>query len=131
MKYLKPNKKYAELVLDWCTGEYGMSKVNKNYPYIEYRKPDHTEVDHTGYYDDIDGTLFVNKQKIETVEELAKTIIHEYVHYRYHKMKDYQILSKYLDDENNPMEIEARLIESRDYGRCIEDIKQFLTREKM
>lgn len=131
MKQDKASKKYAELVLDWCIEEYGKSRYNGDYPYVEFRKPDHTEIDHVGYYDDIDGTIFVNKDKVKSIEELVKTIIHEYAHYRYHKMDDYQVLSKYLNDDHNPMETEARLIESRDCDRCIEEIEQFLTRKKI
>jgi Zn-dependent peptidase ImmA (M78 family) len=131
MKQHKALKKYAELVLDWCIEEYGKSKHNGDYPYVEFRKPDHTESDHIGYYDDIDGTIFVNKDKVKSVEELVKTIIHEYCHYKRHKMEDYQVLSKYLSDDKNPMEIEAIRIEERDYSRCIREITEYLDKNKL
>lgn len=109
----------AKKVLDWCIQKYGTSKVNGNRLSIQYRKPDYSEEDVSGYYDKEDETIFVNKLMNESLTDLIKTVIHEYAHYRFHNMKDYAVLSKYLDHDEHPMEKEAEKIELRDYEECL------------
>jgi Zn-dependent peptidase ImmA (M78 family) len=60
----------------------------------------------------------------ENIEDLVKTVIHEYVHYCFHNMKDYYVLSKYMDHDDNPMEKEADQIELRDYKECLLFLKK-------
>jgi Zn-dependent peptidase ImmA (M78 family) len=114
----------AKKVLQWCIEKYGISKINGNRLSIQYRKPDYDEEDMSGYYDKQDETIFVNKLMNENIEDLVKTVIHEYVHYRFHNMKDYYVLSKYMDHDDNPMEKEADKIESRDYKECLLFLKK-------
>ena len=79
----------AYKILWWCVAEYGRSKLNGSYPYLEFRKGDYYTGDDYGYYDEIDGVIFINKEKHLTLEELVKTIIHEYTHYCKHSMHEY------------------------------------------
>jgi Zn-dependent peptidase ImmA (M78 family) len=98
---------------------YGKSRYNGDFPCVEYRKPDYTEEGCSGYYDEVDELIYVNKELNPTIEELTKTIIHEYTHYVKHPMEDYYVLSKYLNHDDNPMEKEATYIEERDYKKCM------------
>ena len=120
----------ARKVLDWCIEKYGPSKINGNRLSIQYRKPDFSEEDMSGYYDRDDETIFVNRLMNENLSDLVKTVIHEYVHYRFHNMKDYYVLSKYLSHDKNPMEIEAVKIENRDYKLCLKDMKKNACKNK-
>jgi Zn-dependent peptidase ImmA (M78 family) len=119
-----PSHHDAKKILSWCIERYGKSKYNGNYPAIEYKKPDHTQEDYAGYYDEDEELIFVNKNMVKTMKELTKTIIHEYAHYRYHKMKDYYVLAKYMNHDDNPMEKEAEQIENRDYKLCMSHLEK-------
>jgi len=72
----------------------------------------------------VDQTIFVNKEIHNTVEELVKTIIHEYWHYVSHSMHEYQILAKWLTSDKNPMEKDAIRIERRDHKKCLRFLKK-------
>jgi hypothetical protein len=113
----------AKRILQWCMDTYGKSKYNGNFPAIEFKKPDHSQQDYAGYYDEDEELIFINKDLNTTIEELTKTIIHEYTHYVKHPMKDYYTLARYLKHDKNPMEIEASKIEKRDYKKCLNEIK--------
>lgn len=119
-----PSHHDAKKILAWCMETYGKSKHNGNYPTVEYKKPDYTQDDYTGYYDEQEELIYVNKNMVKTMKELVKTIIHEYAHYKYHPMKDYYVLAKYLNHDDNPMEKEAEQIEKRDYKECLSYIEK-------
>jgi hypothetical protein len=118
----KPTHHDAKKILQWCVEKYGESKVNGHIPVIEYRKPDYSQEDYSGYYDEDEELIFVNRELVTTIKELVKTIIHEYCHYRYHLMEDYYVLAKYLKRSDNPMEKEAEKIENRDYKKCVNEL---------
>ena len=112
-------------ILYWCISEFGRSKLNGRYPHIELRKGDYyTGEDALGYFDEIESSIFINKDLNKTLEELVKTILHEYCHYCYHSMLEYKILSKYLSHHRNPLEIEARRFEIKHYKRCLTYLKK-------
>ena len=113
----------AYKILWWCISEYGRSKLNGPYPYLEFKKADEYSQDDYGYYDEIEQVIFINKDMHNTLEDLVKTIIHEYTHYVKHSMHEYKILSKYLSHHRNPLEIDARRIERRDYKKCLKFLK--------
>ena len=114
----------AQKILDWCYFTYGRSKINGAYPALEFRKPDDYTGDDYGYYDEIDQTIFVNKEIHHDLAELVKTIIHEYTHYVKHSMHEYQILAKYLPHHRNPLEKDALKVERRDYKKCLRFLKK-------
>jgi len=114
----------AYKILWWCISEYGRSKLNGPYPYLEYRKADYYTGEDCGYYDEIEQVIFINKDAHLTLEDLVKTIIHEYTHYVKHSMHEYKILSKYLSHHRNPLEIDARRTENRDYKKCLKFLKK-------
>lgn len=117
-KTIKPTRKHAIQILDWCIETYGKSKFNKQVPVIEFRKPDYYTEGCMAFYDEIDGVIFIDKTQNDSLDELANSIIHEYVHYK-QNMKHYQILAMYLPDHKNPMEIEARKVAQKDTKKCL------------
>lgn len=120
-KIIKPTRKHANQILEWCLQKYGKSKFNKTFPIIELKKSDYYTEGCVAFYDDIDATIFLDKEKNDTIEEMANSIIHEYIHYK-QNMKHYQILSMYLPDHKNPMEIEATKIANKDAKKCIKEL---------
>lgn len=120
-KTIKPTRKHAIQILEWCIKTYGKSKFNKQLPAIEFRKPDYYTEGCMAFYDDIESVIFVDKTQNDNIQELTNSIIHEYVHYK-QNMKHYQILSMYLPDHKNPMEIEANKIANKDTKKCIKEL---------
>lgn len=120
-KAIKPTRKHINQIMDWCLQTYGKSKFNKTFPVVEFRKPDYYTEGCMAFYDDIESTIFVDKEKNNNLPELVNSIIHEYVHYK-QNMKHYQIISLYLPDHKNPMEIEAHKIAKRDTKKCLKEL---------
>lgn len=120
---IKPTRKHVNQILDWCIETYGKSKFNKPVPVIEFRKPDYYTEGCMAFYDEIESVIFVDKVANDNLDELANSIIHEYIHYK-QNMKHYQILAMYLPDHKNPMEIEARKIAKRDAKKCLKELFQ-------
>jgi hypothetical protein len=118
---IKVTKRHANKIFEWCVKTYGKSKYNKIVPEIEYRKGDHTTEECSAFYDEIEGIIFIDKDQNDTLEELANTIIHEYTHYK-QNMKHYQILSLYLTEDKNPMELEAEQIAEKDTKKCLSEV---------
>lgn len=117
----KLTKRHANKILYWCLSNYGLSKYNKTFPDVEYKKHDYYTEGCMAYYDEIDNIIFISKDDNDTLEELVNSIIHEYIHYK-QNMKEYQILSKTLSDFDNPLEIEANEIAERDTKKCIKEV---------
>ena len=69
------------------------------------------------------GTIETSTETNDNIQELANSIIHEYVHYK-QNMKHYQILAMYLPDHKNPMEIEASKVAQKDTKKCLKDLFQ-------
>lgn len=118
---VKITRSHATKILDWCLKTYGKSKFNKEFPVLEFRKPDYYTEDCMAYYDEIDGVIFLDKTQHLDLYELANSIIHEYTHYK-QNMRHYQILALYLPDNKNPMEIEAHRIAKKDSKKCIKEL---------
>lgn len=118
---IKPTRKHVNQIFEWCIKQYGKSKFNKELPVVEFRKEDYYTEGCMAFYDDIESTIFINKDQNDNLPELINSIIHEYVHYK-QNMKHYQILSLYLPDNKNPMEIEASKIAKRDTKKCLKEV---------
>lgn len=119
---VKPHRGHVDKVYGWCKKKYGRSKYNGRYPDVVFRKGDYYDGEEWGYYDEIDKTIYINRDKHETVEDLAHTIIHEYTHYL-QSMHHYQILALYHEHDNHPLEIQAEEVANRDLPECLEYIK--------
>lgn len=120
---LAPSRKYVNRIVDWCFRTYGVSKHNRYFPEIQYRKGSYMNEDSStmAFYDDQDGVIFINKEDHRSLRTLANSIIHEYTHYM-QNMKHYDILSQYLSYRNHPLEIEANKIARRDTKKCLREI---------
>lgn len=118
---IKPTRKHVNQIFEWCIKQYGKSKFNKDVPIVEFKKSDYNTEGCMAFYDEIEGTIFISKDQNDTLQELANSIIHEYTHYK-QNMKHYQILSMYLTDHKNPMEIEANKIAKRDEKKCLKEV---------
>ena len=121
LEEIKPTRKHAVKIFEWCVKEYGKSKFNKVLPAIEFRKENYLTEGFFGFYDSDDATIYINKDMNHDIPELVNSIIHEYTHYK-QNMTHYQILSLYLSDEQNPLEIEAHEIADRDTQKCLKEL---------
>ena len=123
-KEIKATRAAAVKIYDWCKKKYGRSKYNGRYPDLFYRKGDRLIESIYGIYDCEDNYIYINKDNVDTIEELASTIIHEYTHYKQNIRVDYTVLSKYFDPftENHPLEKEAEDVSKRDYKQCLYEV---------
>jgi hypothetical protein len=126
---VKPTRRAAEKIYEWCKKKYGRSKYNGKYPTLYFRKADQFTGDAWAIYDCDDNYIHINKERIENVENLASTIIHEYTHYMQNIRVDYMVLAKYFDPstENHPLEKEAEEVANRDYKECLREVFGIIT----
>jgi hypothetical protein len=112
----------AKKIFQWCTKEYGRHRY-KPYPQVSFRKPTYLDDGNVGYYDHDDNEIFLDSTYHLTIEELAKTLIEEYVHYIQNGTL-YKKLADQYTYQNHPMEIEAKKIANKDYKRCVKYLKR-------
>jgi hypothetical protein len=130
---MKRNNKFnwrtVRKIYEWCISYYGASKYNGTYPSIKYIDTlTHEDFEGDAFYEEIDNTIYINSKSpnITELEHLARTVIHEYAHYKYHNMNKYYRLAEVFDHQNHPMEIEANQIENRDIKKCLAHMKYIL-----
>lgn len=112
----------ARKILQWCMNHYGRSKYNGGYPSLRYIDTEKYEnFNEDGFYEDIENIIYVNSKSknIKNLEELVRTVIHEYAHYKYHPMGKYYKLAEKYNNFDHPYEIQARQIEDRDTKKCL------------
>jgi hypothetical protein len=117
----------AKRIFEWCVKNYGRSKYNGTYPNLKYVDTNKLEgFTGDGFYEDLENTIYVNSKSpnIKNLEDLARTIIHEYSHYKFHNMNKYYDLAEKFTHDNHPYEIEANQIEDRDYTKCLLHMRQ-------
>lgn len=115
---------HAVKILEWCKKRYGRGV--KPYPILEFRKPNHLNGEYAqGEYDYEDDMIYVNSQMHDSLDELADTIIHEYIHYRYHAKSTYYQLDRDYDHDDHPMEKQAESIANRDKKKCVQELKKY------
>ena len=83
--HLKVTKRLSKQYLDRCIDVYGYSKHHDTYPYLEFQPyvySVYTEDDNpiAEYIFDY-NTIVIYYKNINSVEDLAQTIVHEYQHY--------------------------------------------------
>lgn len=120
-KQPKLTKRHALKIFDWCIEKYGKSKYNRELPEIEFKNGDYYTEGCMAFYDEIESTIFVAKDLHTDLEELANSIIHEYIHYK-QNMRHYQVLALYLPDHRNPLEIEAEKTAKKDTKKCLKEL---------
>ena len=115
---------HAKKILDWCKKKYGRGTCK--YPTISYRKSNYLDTEDVfGEYDFEEFSIYVNNEKHSNLYDLANTIIHEYVHYRYHKKSMYYKLDEKYGHENNPFEKQAISVADRDEKKCVQELKKY------
>jgi Zn-dependent peptidase ImmA (M78 family) len=115
---------HAVKILEWCKKRYGRGV--KPYPVLQYKKPDYLNGEYAcGEYDYEDDIIYVNSQMHTNLIDLANTIIHEYVHYRYHAKSTYYDLDRDYDHNDHPMEKQANLIAKKDEKKCVHELKKY------
>jgi hypothetical protein len=60
-KPIKPTKRHALKIFDWCIEKYGISKYNRIVPIIEFKKGDYYTEGCMAFYDEIESTIFIDK----------------------------------------------------------------------
>lgn len=124
-----PHRGHVDKIYEWCKKKYGRSKYNGRYPEIVFRKGDYYDGEEWGYYDEIDQCIYINRDKHETLKDLADTIIHEYTHYL-QNMYHYQIISKYLEHYQHPMEISAEDTAQKDSPECLKYLENLYKKQE-
>jgi len=115
---------HAVKILEWCKKRYGRGM--KPYPILEFRKPNYLNGEYAqGEYDYEEDMIYINSQMHDTLHELADTIIHEYVHYRYHAKSTYYQLDRDYNHDEHPMEKQAVSIAKRDQKKCVQELKKY------
>ncbi len=115
---------HAVKILEWCKKRYGRGV--KPYPILEFRKPNYLNGEYAqGEYDYEEDMIYVNSQMHDALDELADTIIHEYVHYRYHAKSTYYQLDRDYNHDDHPMEKQAESIANRDKKKCVQELKKY------
>ncbi len=113
-------RKNAVKIFDWCKKTFGLSSVNGSYPKLVFHRK---KKDVAGYYDPWKNEIHVFKGKHRTFMGFIGTVIHEFVHYRYHSVKkQYQSLYKIYSYKNHPHEREANKMERKYKWMCYYEI---------
>lgn len=107
-------------IFEWCKKTFGISTINGPYPKLVFHR---VGKDFAGYYDPWKNEIHVWKQKHRTFMGFIGTIIHEFVHYRYHSIKkQYQKLDKIYSYKNHPLEREANRVERKYKWMCYYEV---------
>ena len=100
----------AVKIFNWCKKQFGVSPINGSYPKLVF----HKKAQYAGFYDPWKNEIHVCKKHHRTILGFISTIIHEFVHYRYHSIKkQYQKLDKIYTYKSHPMEREANKLERK------------------
>lgn len=112
---------YVRAVMYWCAEHLGMPTRTRVLPEIQIAYYPNKSMH--GIYFSGSKTIRVYVNNHDSLDKLTDTIIHEYVHYLDLRnstyQKSYNKFSSELGYENNPFEINARKIASRNYKSCM------------
>lgn len=111
---MKISKNNALLILEWCKNKYKHSRYQDEYPDIILKRKEKDGI-LKGEFIDETNTIEVYPKQHEDLEDLIKTIIHEYQHYKQDP--------DYYADFDQKCEDEANRIMERDYLKCFKKIK--------
>lgn len=115
---------HAIKIFEWCKKRYG--RGIRPYPIVQYKKADYLNGEFAlGEYDFDDDVIYVNSENHKNLYELANTIIHEYVHYRYHAKSTYYSLDRDFSHEDHPLEKQSIAIAKRDEKKCVQELKKY------
>lgn len=122
--YNKITRFHVEKIFQWCKNKYGRGR--SRYPDLMFKMPDITNNPLAlGEYDYEDNFIFINSLKHKSLIEVANTVIHEYMHYRFHDKKRYMNNDANMKYTENPMENHANAIAKRASKKCISELKKY------
>ena len=122
LKTKKGCELFAPAVIEWCA--VNMKSGKKRYwPNVVIELWDSTFYDdgEVGYFDSDDVEIHLAYNKIRNVEELIRTIIHEWTHYI--QSRDVLLLDPAQEYRDQLCEVEAFKNEDTLYEKCWTDIK--------
>ena len=120
--------RFFELTLQWCETQFGV-KGRTPVPYLEWQwnNRECQEYKYLGLYDWQDNTIWVRIQGHRTIYNLAKTIIHEYIHYLQPQTKgQYDQWDEAVGYWDNPYEIEAEGIAGLYNAECVDTVLRWM-----
>lgn len=104
------------LILEWCKNKYKHSKFQDEYPEIILKRKEKDGILKGEFLDEI-NTIEIYPKHHSNLEDIIKTIIHEYQHY---KQDPY-----YYTDFSEECEDKANQIMERDFLKCMKEIKKY------
>lgn len=117
-----PRREIIRLIkytLNWCKSTFGVNKRKQYDLEISIMKNEHPK--ECGEYEPIDNKIYIYWNNLDTPDEIIRTCIHEWIHYKQ------PILTKYFKYKgtyaSHPFEKEARRQEQANTGMCWNDIK--------
>jgi hypothetical protein len=140
MKSLVRNldRKKVLLILEWCKKEFGRSRYHRKYPVVRvYRSEGKSSfLDRDGglYGTYIDGTISIYLGSHSGLNELCKTVIHEYSHYLL-SIREYRSLSRNMQKKgsdlsvisvDHPHEVQCREYEKEWGDKCFSELRKKL-----
>lgn len=114
MKRPLSQKKTILLILEWCRRKYKKSKYFEEYPALTIRR---TGCKYKGVFDDEELLIEIFPNNHKTLNDLVKTMIHEYQHY----LQDPEL----YEHNSKASEDNANKIMRRDFKECLKDLKKW------
>ena len=109
---LKRAKRIVDRIYPFIEKDYGWSKYQKKFPYIDFEKSmfdsPSQEDDAHGDYDSEENIITLYYPKLRTKKQLIQTLLHEYKHYLQSPRWRSRYFSMGYHYGNHPYEIEAK-----------------------
>lgn len=125
---LKTKRKCALLTLKWCKKNIGINNRRKTklkvVVRVNFPKDEHERFIRGAYYSE-DNKIHVYHVNCKTINDIIKTIIHEYTHYL-QSMKKYWEMYKTHYYSTHPYERQADRNEEKYFDLCLLEILEFL-----
>jgi len=118
---------FCDWVLHWCHAKFG-GHPYKEVPCVEWEWKDrwYQKKNLLALYDREDNIIQLRIQGHRTFNNLAKTLIHEYIHYLQWSPKRYEEWDAQYGYSNNPYEIEAEHLAQVYWGDCITQVMRWM-----
>ena len=116
---IKEFEHVGEKVINWCVGEFGLSKYHDRDPWLDF---DNDDLKMMGEFDMIENRITVYTNEVKNINDLIETIIHEYVHYLQRPSWYTRYTNMGYEDERNPYEMIAELIAIENRKRCKKEV---------
>jgi|APSaa5957512535_1039671.scaffolds.fasta_scaffold09478_4 hypothetical protein len=101
-------------ILEWCKIQYGKSEFQDTFPLL---KLEHIPGFKSIYNAD-NNIIILDNNKVTTIEDAIKCVIHEYIHYTQSKSLFEFLYNEGYEYENHPYELMAEKIAEKDCNKC-------------